>query len=922
MTNVADTCIIPHKDSAWNYDIEVVHAHFCFNQKCLASQRISDTNKDAAVGEVIYNLNAANISYSTILEGFMKKTVKKLIAVAGAVAMLGCSAGALAACGPTGSGRYNIQKRDRTGWEDEKSYTYNTFTVTTPSNWNELSNTDANNRDISNWLASAFFEFDFKFDDKGAIVPGGFDVEYSAATKLEDVTATVDSKWGYSDAQKAAGGFAWRITLRDDLKWDDGTAIKASDFVYSMEKQLSPKYRFANASNYYGGNYVFKGAREYAYQGLEDWYASDDVYTTFEASVYDDIVFTVGSAAENATLAVKGDVACKNNVCSFRSSMGIPASFTAAEVAADLAKNGYISSAADLLKLQGKTYTQIAADTELKAIWDGLIGWWQTDPDEELDFFVSYKKWGAAEAESIGIYAEDDTKLVIVLDTQLELLKEDNTLNYEAAYYMSDLPLVHRTKFEANEHAPAPGATLYTSTYNTDVASSASWGPYKLTNYQAGTTYTLSRNDNWYGYGMDQYAKQYQTDQIVCRTVPKWDTAWQDFQKGDIDGIGINVSIADEYRTSKQAYFTPTDFVGSLHVQSSEDALIARNEAGKNRSILAQKDFRKALSLAMDRDDFTTRNTTSSLKGLGFFNSMHYYDVANGGVYRNTDPAKEAILSAYGAEKVEGGWKVGNRTYKDIDDAVDAVTGYNLTLARQLVDSAYEAEKAAGRISDTDKVCLTFGSSEDNDDERRIFNWFTEAFTELVKGTKLEGRLEMEFDGTNGEKWADNFRDGKYEFLPVTGFQGGAWNPYYFIGAEVDNSQSARYCSGWDTTQESLTITVTDAAGKAEEKTFTVQQWHDALNGIAGAPADYRNYPETTKLQILARLEQAALEAYYDIPMMYQFSASLMSYKMDYITYEYNTFMSYGGLRYATYHFDDTEWAAFQAKNGNLNYKP
>lgn len=59
MTNGADTCIIPHKDSAWNYDIEVVHAHFCFNQKCLASQRISDTNKDAAVGEVNYNLNAA-----------------------------------------------------------------------------------------------------------------------------------------------------------------------------------------------------------------------------------------------------------------------------------------------------------------------------------------------------------------------------------------------------------------------------------------------------------------------------------------------------------------------------------------------------------------------------------------------------------------------------------------------------------------------------------------------------------------------------------------------------------------------------------------------------------------------------------------------------------------------------------------------
>ena len=43
---------------------------------------------------------------------------------------------------------------------------------------------------------------------------------------------------------------------------------------------------------------------------------------------------------------------------------------------------------------------------------------------------------------------------------------------------------------------------------------------------------------------------------------------------------------------------------------------------------------------------------------------------------------------------------------------------------------------------------------------------------------------------------------------------------------------------------------------------------------------------------------------------------------MDYITYEYNTFMYYGVLRYATYQFDDTEWADFMEKNGNLNYKP
>ena len=52
--------------------------------------------------------------------------------------------------------------------------------------------------------------------------------------------------------------------------------------------------------------------------------------------------------------------------------------------------------------------------------------------------------------------------------------------------------------------------------------------------------------------------------------------------------------------------------------------------------------------------------------------------------------------------------------------------------------------------------------------------------------------------------------------------------------------------------------------------------------------------------------------------------ASLISFKADYITYEYNTFMAYGGIQYMTYNYDDAEWAEFVAENavaGELNYK-
>ena len=58
------------------------------------------------------------------------------------------------------------------------------------------------------------------------------------------------------------------------------------------------------------------------------------------------------------------------------------------------------------------------------------------------------------------------------------------------------------------------------------------------------------------------------------------------------------------------------------------------------------------------------------------------------------------------------------------------------------------------------------------------------------------------------------------------------------------------------------------------------------------------------------------------MPLFYSFGASLLSYKVDYITYEYNTFMGYGGLKYMSYNIDDAEWAAEVAKvGGELDYK-
>lgn len=824
----------------------------------------------------------------------------------------------MTACAGGGS---NKPDPDNPGGETTGTYTYRTYTTTSPSNWNLLSQTDNNDRQVSNYLNSAFFEFDFKRDSAGEIIDGAFEVKYSAATKLEDVTKTYagNEKWGIPAG--TTGNRAWKLTLRNDLKWNDGTAIKAEDFVYSMEQTLDPKFKNRLASEYYSGNAILHNARDYVYQGSSDWFAANGPYAEYSADLDDKLVFTLGSPNENKE---------KYNgaVSALRTDWGFPASYAAADVIDYIMGQGLSGvTQADVLALEGKKISEIKADAALKATWDKVYEWWDEEDNAYVDFTVVYYTYPAMPMSNVGIMATGEYEITLIFDNTFDFIDENGNLTYETAYYMQDLPLVKKDIYEASKQAPAEGATLWTSNYGSSLATTASWGPYMLTDFQAGTTYTLSKNTNWYGYGMDEYKGQYQTDKIVCRTIPEWSTAWQAFQLGEIDEIGIDPSVAATYRTSSQAVFTPSDLVASVHLQSSREALEEQQtKAGPNinKTILMQEDFRKALSLAIDRAAYAQAATTSSLAGLGYFNSCHYYDVAHGGRYRDTEVAKRALLLTYGAEEQENGsWKVGETVYDNIDDAEEALTGYNITLARELVNSAYAAAKEAGDIKDGDTVVLKFGTSEDNSSTRRHYDFLNNAWVKLMKGTVLEGRFRTEFEGTHGKQWANDFRSGQFEIAPASGFSGGAWNPAYFIGSEVSmNMNSLRYNSGWDTTKETLKISFKNAAGEDEEYTLTIDDWYNSLNGSNGTQ-DFSQYPVDSQLAIVAALEQAALQSYWDIPTFYSFTAELHSYKTEYATYEYNTFMAYGGVRYMTYNYNDAEWADYVASQPNktLDYK-
>ncbi len=780
-------------------------------------------------------------------------------------------------------------------------YTYNTYTAVSPSNWNELTYQDNNDTQIMSYLGSSFFSFDYKYDENGKIVPGAFEIVYEAATKLEDVTAKYKDAWNIQGDKY----MAYAITLRNDLKWDDGTAIKAEDFVYTMKEQLNPLFQNYRADSFYVGATIIANAQGYAKQGQNVETVDNGVsgiYVMADLVKGADGVYTQPDG-KPVYFAMKEELDwCGDSVTGVKGYLDA-ASFEALEALAD------------------KETGRVAVTDETIALWTTLIDTdnWGHEPPEYLPYYLVYPyTYPEVKFEEVGIFVGDNEyELVVVLEKALDLVDEEGNLTYKAAYNFASLPLVHKAKYEANKVAPATGSTLWTSKYNSSVKTTASWGPYKLTFFQSGKAYILEKNDNWYGYGLEENKGLYQTDRIVCETIKEWNTAWLKFQAGEIDGIGIDVSIAQDYKNSDRAYFTPDDYVGSLQLQSSAAALkaneTANDQTGIDKEILTLADFRKALSLSIDRVDYTAKCTTASLKGFGLYNSMHYYDVANGAAYRESDEAKKVLCEVYNVDYTK---------YDSLDAAVDAITGYDVEAAKALFTKAYNDAIAAGLLTADDTVKLTFGTGAINEATQRHFDYLSTAWKTAVVGTPLEGKLDFELKDF-AKAWADDFRAGKYEIC-MGGWTGAAWDPGYFLLAYL--SPAYMYSAAWDTSSQMMTFTMKGVGENGADitETMSLMDWYNCLNGASSAKYNWSSaaLEESQRLQLIAALEKEVLLAYYTVPTYNNFSASMLSHKLDYITYEYNTFMGYGGIKYWTHNYDDAQWHSFVKDNdGKLNYK-
>jgi len=99
--------------------------------------------------------------------------------------------------------------------EAPATYTYNSALSEFPTNWNYHTYQTATDAEILDNISDGFYVFDYNETYDGyAMVPG------MAVGEPEDVTAEYIGQYGL---EEGAENRAYKITLRDDLKWEDGT---------------------------------------------------------------------------------------------------------------------------------------------------------------------------------------------------------------------------------------------------------------------------------------------------------------------------------------------------------------------------------------------------------------------------------------------------------------------------------------------------------------------------------------------------------------------------------------------------------------------------------------------------------------------------------------------------------------------------
>ncbi len=766
---------------------------------------------------------------------------------------------------------------DGKDYRDAAEYTYLDYIGgTTGLNWNPHAWETNDDSYVLGYITTPLYDFVLNEDITG------YTIICEAAAKLpEDVTAEYVGQYGITEGESAK---AWKIALNPDVKWSDGTPINAETYVYSMKQLLDPLALNRRADSFYSGDFEVVNAKAYFYNGKISY---NVVGSDLDKYVADGTTLFVPAWS---FYGLQGCKDAEGNECPEYLAYNDTTLYRDIAVE-DENEDGAWVSGADI-------YAYFAPGGAYESYAPEYLYVEQSLPKVTFD--------------EVGIKALDDYTILIV--TAKSIAEPDFYLPYNLSstwLVKKDLYESCQTWFDAagNEVAAgSPDATSVTNTYCTSVATSACYGPYDLTYYELDKQLTFTRNDTWFGYHDDKHFGQYQTDKISCQVISEHKTALQAFLNGEIDGIGLDATDMETYASSDRLLYTPESYTTKISFNTNAEKLKA---IGNNAIILTIPEFREAFSLALDREKFCAENTASHVPGFGLLNYMYCYNPFTGELYRDSEYAMKAIVDLYGIEYGEG------KDYADLEEAYDAITGYDIAKAKALMATAADKAIADGLWDGTSAIKLDFRVYSSDEIYVKMFNFFNDSIKAAATGSAFEGKISLKM--TEDPDYYETMYSGNATIIFTT-WGGAAMSPFtmlYQCYCDAADGSGNQMELGYETDKVMVEFTF---AGQTIET--SLQNWAlwcngndvEAITPKLGNFADY-TYPE--RCELFAHLEYVYLDSFVTVPMYYRNSASMLSRKLDYATTDYLQLVAYGGLRFATYNYNDTEWAT--AKSG-INY--
>ncbi|MDO5400604.1 MAG: ABC transporter substrate-binding protein [Eubacteriales bacterium] len=777
--------------------------------------------------------------------------------------------------------------------DPDATYTYNKAVQVFPTNWNPHTNQTNDDSTILDYVVAGLYRFDYNEDRTSYVLR-----PHAAAAEPEDVTAEYIGQYGL---EEGAVNQAWLIKLNENVKWEDGTPITATDYVESYKRLLDPVAMNYRADGTYTGNMVIHNAQNYLYNGKTEYLDNgvNAAYTLADLTKNDD-----------GTYSTPDGEAC----------------YVAVDMALDWTSGDTLKN---YIENYGEQYFKLDRWEELAALADangvapltddtyamlvdiitGNPAWGETEADA-FNYLAYEKVFPEMSFDEVGVIAKSDYELVYVIDKPLD--------GFYLKYALTDSYVV---KTDLYDSLAKVTDGVYSNTYGTSAETTVSFGPYKLTSFQADKQFVFERNENYF-----DLDGKYQATSVVTDYVPEAATRLELFQQGKLDVYSLGADDMETYSLSDYTYYATGDSTFAMAFNPGKAGLEeAQKNAGDNinKTILTLPTFRQAMSLAMDRKNFCLATSPTNTPAFGLFSTQIISDPDNGVTYRSTDVSKEVLAKFWGVSEDYGEGKL----YADIDEAINSITGYNLAKAQEMFDIAYDEAIAQKLMDEDDVIEIKIGlPSATSKFYTNGYEYIVNNYTEAVKGTKLEGKLTFSKDDTIGNAFSDALKNNQVDMLFGVGWTGSAMDPFGLMEAYI--MPNYQYDGAFDYTKIDLTINIDGV-----DYTAPVTDWYSVMMGeptdltaadgtvLEGYKCGYPEKDPETRLHILGAMEGAVLLNFNFIPLMDNSAAQLKGQQVEYGTEDYIFPIGFGDYEYITFNYTDAEWDEYVASNNNsLDY--